>query len=138
MLGSVGEFHDGGELAVGGKFSFEITPEVIHRVEFRALVGQPEQSDLEPGGELLAADGGVTGRLIEQKPDGPTTIVLAQELEKCAEVILAGMVAAQENAVAGTRVDDAKEDSLCIVPADGHLCLSALHCPARAQWWKES
>jgi hypothetical protein len=49
MLGIAGEFIDAAKLAVGRQLSFYSAPKMIHGIEFRALPGQPEQSDVQCG-----------------------------------------------------------------------------------------
>ena len=44
------------ELAVGGDQALQFLPEMVLRIQFRALLGQPQEDDLQACGQLLAAD----------------------------------------------------------------------------------
>lgn len=78
MFSMTGKMIDGVELAVCGNFTFEPSPEVVHRVKLGALFGQPYQGDIEPSRHLQAFECGVTWSLVDKKPDRATAIVLTQ------------------------------------------------------------
>jgi hypothetical protein len=57
-----GEHVNVGALTIGGQIPFELPPEMVHRVEFRTLARQPEQRDVQLGGQGQAASGGMAAR----------------------------------------------------------------------------
>src|SRR5512147_521576 len=53
-----------GVLPVGTDLVLPSPPEVVHRVELGRPLWQPDQSDIQPGGQPLGASGGVAAVLI--------------------------------------------------------------------------
>jgi flagellar protein FliL len=59
VRGIAGQSIDRGSLPIGGDKSLQFAPELVHRVQFRSLLGQPEKPDGERCGQHLGARGGV-------------------------------------------------------------------------------
>src|SRR5262249_40404552 len=86
---------DGQVLAVGGDLGLRGSPQVVHRVELRGSLRQPEQADVEPRREALGRVRRVAGILVEKQGDGTITVAAAQLAEKGLEVHRALALAAQ-------------------------------------------
>src|SRR6185436_2464848 len=59
VRGIAGQSIDRGSLPIGGDKSLQFAPELVHRVQFRSLLGQPDKPDGERCGQHLGARGGV-------------------------------------------------------------------------------
>jgi hypothetical protein len=78
---------DPGVLAVGADMILAMTPQVVHTVEFRAPLGQPDQPDAQLGGQLLGARGGMAGVLVQEQGDTPATVVAADDRQEGPEIL---------------------------------------------------
>lgn len=106
---------------------------MIHCVEFRALLGQPDQGDVEVGGPLQTLVSGMSRPFVEQHPHGALTIAAADLLQKRPKVFLARVFPAEENAMPGAWIEGSKEHPPIIATGDGNLGLLALKRPAGSQ-----
>jgi len=105
MLRVVGLLVDGPELAVGGDQPLQVLEQLVHRVEFRTLLGQPQQDDSQASSQGLTAGGVVTGGLVQQQPQRPPGVALPQVAQEGLEVLLTLPGPAQDQPVARTWVD---------------------------------
>src|SRR5687767_1204683 len=66
-------------LVVRGDDAFEVPPQLIHRVQLRRLLRQPNQLDAEGRGKGLRPAVRVATRSIEQEPNGAHPAVASSE-----------------------------------------------------------
>jgi len=100
---------DRGILMVGTHLTLGMTPQVIHRVQLRATLGQPDQTDLKLPCQPDRGACCVTGILIQQQPNRPTPVVLVDELEEGLEVLGSLSAAREQQSVTRAHVDRAEE-----------------------------
>ena len=70
---------------VGADDLFPVTPEVIHQVEMRTALREPQQADAERLGEGLRASGRVNGVLIQEPRDGPGAVMPVHPIKELLE-----------------------------------------------------
>src|SRR5437588_2666865 len=129
----IGFVVDGSELAVGSDEPLQFPPEVVYRVEFGTLLGQPYQYNVQARCQLLTASGIVAGSLVQQQPDLPSRVMLAQVAQEGLEVLLALAEAAKDKPVSGARIEDAEQHPLGIAAGDGDDCLFSAKGPGIAE-----
>src|SRR5581483_582291 len=64
------------------------SPKLVHPVEFRPLLWQPNKDDAQRPGQGWAPGGGVAGGLVQHQPDWPSGVGLAQKAEKSPKALL--------------------------------------------------
>ncbi len=120
-------------LNIGRDLRFELLPELIHAVEFRPLLGQPNEKDVQRLGHGLARERCVTGGLIQHQPDWTAGVRLAQEPQKPLEVLLPHVRSARRYSVASPWVEGAKEHAFGVSARDWDPSLLPTQGPGSAQ-----
>src|SRR4051812_35505078 len=72
-------------------------PQVIHGVELRALLRQPDQLNPQPCRQGLAPLGVVARRLVQQEVQRPAAVALTDQPQELLEVRLAHLRASQDD-----------------------------------------
>ena len=117
---------------------FKFPPELVHRVQFRSLLGQPKKPDVERRSQHLGARSSVCAGPIGEQPNRAGTAVAASYLaQECLGIGSAGTWTDQHDPVRRPQVDRAEQHPLGIRTGDRHRGLRALAGPGRAQWRKQ-
>ena len=121
-------------LAIRRDHPLQFLPELVHRTEFRRLLGQPHQLDPQPGGQRPRRRGGVRTRAVEHQPDRAGAAVAPPQFhEEGAGVGAAGVLPREHDAVRGADVDPAEEHALRVLARDRHDPRRPHRGPCRAQ-----
>src|SRR3569833_1952027 len=124
-------------LNIGGDVSFELSPELVHAVEFRPLLGEPDLPDVQRLGQPLTCGGGMARGLIEYQRDGAAGIRAAQQAQEVLKVLLPHARPAGCEAVASSQVEGAKEHALGVLPRDRDASLLPAQGPGSAQFGQQ-
>lgn len=125
-----------GVLSVGGDELLEGTPQVVHGVEFRPLLGQQKQVNVQACGQSLGLGGGVATGLVQQQVQRAPRVARSQQSQEGLEVLLPHGGALQHDPVPGARVDGAEEHAPGILASDGDLGLLSPERPGCSQRWE--
>jgi hypothetical protein len=125
------------ELVVGRDVVFYLSPQVIHRVQLRALFRKPYQLNVEGCGQSLTARRRMTARLVQQQPDGPTRIRPAQQPQKILKALLPHVPLPQHDAMAGADIDGSKKHPFIVASSNGYDSLLAPQRPCSSEVWKQ-
>src|SRR5581483_256279 len=128
---------DGGLLPVGANCAFAETPQVIHRVEVRTAVGQPQELDVEILGQRLGLLVLVGGVFIQEQRHRLGAVVPADEIQKLLEFQPAVARPLHEQKMTAAQMQGAKEGSASVLAGDKHRGGLAPQSPTRAQRRKE-
>lgn len=124
-------------LLVGADLILAITPQVVHGIEFRRALGQPDQFDPQPLGQMLRADSRVAWVLIQQQGDVPTPVMPMKVDQERLEVPGSLPFPGQKQASPGPEVQ-ASEDNAAGVPArEWYLFWSPAQRPSGPKGRKE-
>ncbi len=107
-------------------------PQVVHGVELRPLLGQPQQVDVQARSQLQRTSGGVAAGLVQQQEEGAPGIMRSQQSEEGLEVLLTQRGALENDTMAGERIESTEEYTLHVLPGDGHSGLLPSGSPRRA------
>jgi len=125
-------------LPIGRDDAFQLAPELIHRIEFRRLLGQPHESDVAVGRQRLRPMIGVAAGPIREQPDrAPGAVAPPQLAEERPHVGTTGSRANEHEAMAGAHIDRPEEHALGVGPRDGHDSGHPDRRPRRSQRWEE-
>src|SRR5919198_1860524 len=138
MLSGGSMLLDGRILIIRGDMPLQLAPELIHRIELRTLLRQPDQRNIELDSEALTLGGAMTRRLVQQQRDRAPRICLAHETEKGLEVRLLHVRATQEEPMPSTEIDGTKQDAFGVTPRNRDMRLFALQSPGTTQDGKEA
>ena len=133
LLGLPGVLRDRLVLPVGRDLALLLTPQVIHRVQLRALLGQPHQGHIQlrrqpPAGGALLATG-----LVQQQPQRPAPIPPTQLPQVRLEVRLPHLPPPQRHPPARPQIDRPEQHPPVVLPGDGHDRLLSPPRPAGPQ-----
>ena len=107
-------------LPIGRDDAFQLAPELIHRIEFRRLLRQPQELDVEVGRQRLRLTIGVAAGPIHEQPDRALGAVAPPQLgEERPHVGTTSSRANEHEAMAGAHIDRAEEHALALVPMIG-------------------
>src|SRR4051794_12981141 len=95
-------------LPVGTNVFFAVTPQMIHRIQMRTPLGQPQKLDATKAGQRLRTMCGVTALFIEDHSHLVTTIMRMNQVQECLKALLAMVVACHEQSPARPDIDHAK------------------------------
>src|SRR3954451_14819503 len=112
---------DLGILPVGADVVLAMTPQVIHPIQLRAALGQPDQLDAHLDGQVLRSPGGMTWIFVQEQRNVPATVMATDYLQERPEVLATLPRASQEQPMAGIDVDCTEDHTSCIEPGDRHL-----------------
>jgi hypothetical protein len=127
-----------GGLPIGGDEPLQFAPELVHRVQFRSLLGQPEQPDAERRGQHLGARGGMRAGPVGEQPDRAGGAVAASQLaQECLGIDGAGTWTDEHDPVRSPQVDRTEQHPLGVGTGDRHRGLCAFPGPGRAQGRKQ-
>jgi hypothetical protein len=124
---------DGGPLPVGRDVRLQESPQVIPRIELRALLGQPDQFDPQPGRQRLALGRLMAGGPVQQEVDRPAPVTLTEQLQEGLKVPLTRPPPPEDHPMSGPGIDRTEAPTLRLRPGDPHLGLLAPMGPLAAQ-----
>src|SRR4051794_28920870 len=108
-------------------------PQVVHRVELRALLRQPDQLDTQASRQGTAPLGVVARGLIQYEVERTAAVAPAEQSKELLEVRLAHLRPSQDDPMSGPEVDRPEQDALGVLAGDWHLGLLAPKGPHAAQ-----
>ena len=120
-------------MPIGKNVVLAMAPEVIHSVQLRATLGQPDQADAQLSGQVLRTVCSVAWILVQEQGDMPTPVMAMNDCQKSSEVLTTLPLTCQEQPMPGVDVDRAEDDSPGIEPRDWHLRRLAAQPPCGAQ-----
>jgi len=92
-----------------------MTLEVIHPVQLRATLGQPDQADAQLSGQVLRTVCSVAWILVQEQGDMPTPVMAVNDCQESSEVLTTLPPTCQEQPMPGGDVDRAEDDSPGII-----------------------
>jgi hypothetical protein len=125
-------------LEIGGHVFFEFLPHLVHRIEFRALFGQPVGPDIELSCHLAGGLCPMSRSLIQKQVDRPAGIAATQFKQEKLKIMLAQPTRAEEQPMAGFHVYGSIEHALGVAARNGHPGLHTPPGPGTTQWRKEA
>src|SRR5438876_6573168 len=114
-----------------------MAPQMIHRIQMRAPLGQPQELDVAQTCQRLRGMCRVTALFIQHHAYLPTSIMLVNHVQERLETLLAMVLLGQEQARSGPCVDRAKGHALGVHAADRHLRGLSTQRPRSPQRWKQ-
>ena len=97
-----------------------VAPQMIHRVQMRASLGQPFELDAVSLGQGLADLGGVAGVLIQQQDHMPCAIMRVNQFQKGTEVHRPLTLTGKQQPTSRADVDRSEQHTLGILAAEDH------------------
>lgn len=125
------------ELMVGADFVFDLTPERVHRIEFRRALRQPKQADPKLASQALGLWIPVTGMPIQDQANRPATVSGAQVPQKETETLATISMPGQRQEFTRPDVDCTEDDTLFVPARDEHPARRASRHPILAQRRKQ-
>ena len=106
-------------MPIGKNVVLAVTPEVIHPVQLRATLGQPDQADAQLSGQVLRTVCSAAWILVQEQGDLPAPLMTVNDCQKSSEVLTTLPLTCQEQPMSGVDVDRAEDDSPGIERRDG-------------------
>src|SRR5205085_4396450 len=110
-----------------------VPPQVVHRVEVRAPLGQPQQLDPQLVGGVLGVLRRMATVLVQQQRHVPAPVKVADLLQEVLEVHAALPLACQQQPAARLEVDGPEQDALGVAATDRNRGRLPTAGPAGAQ-----
>lgn len=130
-------FIDGRILEIGTDRLFGMTPQMVHRIQVRAALWQPNQFNVQLRGQLLGRLRCMAGVAVQKQDHRSPSIVPMYLAQKSLEVHPALINASHSKTMASANVDGSKENPTCIAPANEHRRWLAFKRPSCPQYRKE-
>ena len=129
---------DGRIWIIRGDRPLQLAPELIHRIELRPLLREPEALKVELRSARLALGGALAWRFIQQPRNRAARIGLAYQMEARLDMRLLQGGATPEEPMPRAEVDGPKQDPLRVTPGNGDMRRCALERPRTTQDRKEA
>ena len=111
---------------------FAMTPEVIHPVQLRASLGQPDEADAQLSGPVLRTVCSVAWVLVQEQCNLPAPVMVVNHRQESSEVLTTLSPTGKEQSMPGVDIDRAENDSPGVEPRDWDLQRVAAQSPCGA------
>src|SRR5690349_9006208 len=98
---AIDQMIDRGLLMVGADLVLGVAPQVIHRAQFRAALGQPDQTDLQFPRQPDRAVCRMAGIPVQQQPHRPSAVMVVDAAEERLEILSPLLGSREQQPMAG-------------------------------------